>query len=129
MARIDEWNPVFPQKGEPSQPPDLVGAIYRALMSMKPRAPAAVHFYLGEGLRWIRVGFDGDQPPLKPAAVKEVGKVIEACIPPPGPLFFNALRPHDLLFFLESGDPDSVGLPAEYFGIPLRDVLRAWRVS
>lgn len=142
MTRIDEWNPVLPKKGgapkppdgAPSPPagtaPDLVHAIYRELMSMKPRPPVAVHFYLGEGLRWIRVGFEGNQP-LEPAAVGVAGQAIRSCIGPSEPLFFHALRPHDLLFFLEGGEgeEDSVGMPAECFGAPLENVLAAWGIK
>ena len=124
MTKIDEWNPVLPQKGKRSkQPnsaakplaksvPDLVGAIYSRLASMEPR-PNAVHFYLGEGLRWIRVGFDGDEP-IKPTEVKRVGQLIETCIETPGTLYFHALRPYDMLFFLEGGEAESesLGMPA-----------------
>lgn len=140
MRKIDEWNPVFPKKGGASKTsdgaasvaarraPDLVGAINRVLMAMKPRPPDAVHFFLGEGLRWIRVGFDGNET-IAPSAVGEVGKVIASCLGPSEPLFFNALRPHDMLFFLEGGDPESVGMPADYFGTPFDEVLRAWGSS
>jgi hypothetical protein len=129
MTKIDEWNPVLPQMGEPSSDlKDLVGAIYRQLMSMEPQAPDAVHFYRGEGLRWIRVGFGGAKL-LKTSAVANVGRMIETCIPKEqGPLFFNALRPYDLLFFLE-GDgqkKESIGMPPTYFGAPLKEVLHAW---
>jgi hypothetical protein len=139
MTRIDEWNPVLPKKGGSPKPPDgapappagsapdLVGAIHDKLTALRPRAAVAVHFYRGEGLRWIRVGFDGDQP-LEPAAVDVAGRAIRSCIGPSEPLFFHALRPHDLLFFLEGGaaEADSLGMPAECFGAPLEDVLAAW---
>lgn len=140
MTRIDEWNPVLPPTGGASKPPegrpsppaagepDLVGAIYEGLEAMQPRPPVAVHFYLGEGLRWIRVGFDGDEV-LEPAAVAAVGRVIAACAGRSGPLFFHALRPYDMLFFLEGGAADSAGLPAEWFGAPLEDVLQAWGIK
>lgn len=142
MTRIDEWNPVLPKKGgspkppngAPSPPagsaPDLVRTIYRELVAMQPRAPVAVHFYRGEGLRWIRVGFEGNVP-LEPSAVAVAGQAIRSCIGPSAPLFFHALRPHDLLFFLEGGEgeEDSLGMPAECFGAPLEDVLDAWGIK
>ena len=137
MTKIDEWNPVLPKKGERSKQldsaakplaPDMVDAIYSRLTSMKPRPPNAVHFYLSEGLRWIRVGFDGDGP-IKQSEVERVGRIIETCVETSGPLFFHALRPYDMLFFLkdEKVDSDSLGMPAEYFGAPLKKVLLAWR--
>ena len=126
MTKIDEWNPVFPKKGEPATTAPLIGTIYERLMSMKSRPPNAVHFYRGEGLRWIRVGFEGDEP-LEPPAVADVGRVIETCIPKEqGPLFFNALRPYDMLFFLEGEKKESIGMPPTYFGAPLKEVLNAW---
>lgn len=126
MIQIDEWTPLFPNKGETAKapPPD---DIYRQLEAMKSRPPVAVHFYLGEGLRWIRVGFDGDQP-LEPSAVANVGRIIETCMKK-GPLFFHALRPYDMLFFLEDGDKESVGMPASYYGTPLGEVLRSWGIK
>ncbi len=142
MTRIDEWNPVLPKKGGSPKPPDgaptppagsapnLVAAIHKALTAMQPRAAVAVHFYRGEGLRWIRVGFDGNGP-LEPAAVGVAGQAIRSCIGPSEPLFFHALRPHDLLFFLEGGpqEADALGMPAECFGAPLEDVLQAWGIG
>ncbi len=126
MSQIDEWTPFFPKKGEaPKAPPP--GDIYRRLIAMKSRTPAAVHFYLGEGLRWIRVGFSEDEP-LDPAAVAEAGRIIESCIPN-GPLFFHALRPYDMLFFLEGGDANSRGMPASCYGAPLAQVLRSWGIN
>lgn len=141
MTKIDEWNPVLPQKGKRSkQPdgaakplaksaPDLVGAIYSRLASMEPR-PNAVHFYLGEGLRWIRVGFDGDEP-IKPTEIKRVGQLIETCIETPGTLYFHALRPYDMLFFLEGGEAESesLGMPAGHFGALLVKVMNAWEFN
>lgn len=141
MIKIDEWNPVLPPKGERSKQPDsaakpvarsaldLVGAIYSRLTSMEPR-PNAVHFYLGEGLRWIRVGFDGDEP-IKPSEVKHVGQIIESCIEKPGTLYFHALRPYDMLFFLEGGEAESesLGMPVTYFGAPLVEVMNAWEFN
>lgn len=142
MSQIDEWNPVLPRIGASSAPPaaaagepiaraqrpvvrtpKLVDEIYNALMARRP-PPAAVHFYLGEGLRWIRVGFEGDQP-LTPVAVGDVGRAIKSCVAAQ-PLYFHALRPHDMLFFLEGGGGDSIGMPAKCFGTPLDQVLRAW---
>ncbi len=130
MTQIEEWTPLFPNKGEaptaPKKTPSaLAGAIYGQLAAMKPRAPMAVHFYLGEGLRWIRVGFEGDDP-LLPSDAVSIGQAIERCLAVDEPLFFHALRPHDLLFFLEGGDADSMGLPAAYYGMPLDQVRRAW---
>lgn len=133
MSCIDEWNPVLPHvKEEASRPPpaargapNLVGTIYDGLMAMRPQPPAAVHFYLGEGLRWIRVGLNGDRA-IEPSAVEHVGRIIESCAAPAGPLFFHALRPHDMLFFLEGGDAESIGMPPGYFGAPLDEVLHAW---
>lgn len=135
MTQIDDWTPVFPRKGELSSPAGTasasakaaanpVDAIHDGLMKIKPRPPVAVHCYRGEGLRWIRVGFDGDQP-IAPSLVGQVGRLIEACVPKES-LFFNALRPYDMLFFLEGGDPASIGLPARYFGVRLDELLPAW---
>lgn len=136
MTKIDDWSPVFPRKrGQSSSRPGrgsafaedapaTVDAIHDRLMTLKPRPPVAVHCYLGEGLRWIRVGFDGDTP-IAPSLVEQVGRAIEACVPEE-PLFFNALRPYDMLFFIEGGDPASTGLPARYFGVRLDDLLPAW---
>jgi hypothetical protein len=122
MSQIDEWTPLFPKKGETPKPPPP--DIYPRLMAMKSRPPVAVHFFLGEGLRWIRVGFSGDEP-LQPSAVAEVGRIIESCIKK-GPLFFHALRPYDMLFFLEGEEEKSMGMPANHYGAPLGEVLRLW---
>ena len=126
MRQIDEWTPLFLKKGETANapPPD---AIRSRLEAMKSRPPVAIHFYLGEGLRWIRVGFSGDEP-LGPSAVATVGRIIETCMPG-RPLFFHALRPYDMLFFMEGGDPESRGMPASCYGAPLGEVLRSWRVK
>jgi len=126
MSQIDEWTPFFPKKGETAKapPPD---DIYRRLAAMKSRTPAAVHFYLGEGFRWIRVGFSEDEP-LGPSAVAEAGRIIESCLAS-GPLYFHALRPYDMLFFLEGGDAESKGMPAGCYGAPLAEVLRSWGVQ
>jgi hypothetical protein len=135
MSKINEWDPVLPNKAEVSKSPDragsapnLVDTIYGRLKSMKSSPPSAVHFYRGEGLQWIRVGFDGNKP-LKPSAVKDVGQVIESCIAHSGPLFFHALRPFDMLFFLEGGDPKAVGMPPRSYGTPLGEVLHSWGVK
>jgi hypothetical protein len=125
MIQIDEWTPLFPRMGETPKPPPP--DIYPRLMAMKTRPPVAVHFYLGEGLRWIRVGFSGDEP-LEPSAVVDVGRIIESCIDK-GPLFFHALRPYDMLFFLEGGDAKSVGMPPRSYGTPLGEVLHSWGVK
>lgn len=136
MSCIDEWNPVLPHvKEEASRSPpayrgapNLVGTIYEGLMAMAPHPPMSVHFYLGEGLRWIRVGWDGDTP-IQPSAVANVGRIIESRAASAGPLFFHALRPQDMLFFLEGGDAESTGMPASYFGAQLSDVLDAWSIG
>lgn len=135
MNKINEWDPVFPDRAEVSKPtgragsePHLVDKICDRLKSMKAQPPSAVQFYRGEGLRWIRVGFDGSKP-LKPAAVKDVGQIIESCIAPSEPLFFHALRPYDMLFFLEGGAAKSVGMPPRSFGSPLGEVLQSWGIK
>jgi hypothetical protein len=127
MSQIDEWTPLFPKLGETPKPPPP--DIYPRLLAMKTRPPAAVHFYLSEGLRWIRVGFSGEEP-LEPSAVGEVGRIIESCIDK-GPLYFHALRPFDMLFFLEGEGQDKkkLGMPAGCYGAPLSEVLRSWRVK
>jgi hypothetical protein len=143
MLRIDEWKPpewvslewdaTAPAAGKPPRrPPAAVGAashelaraICTQLESLRGRSPEAVHFYVGEGLRWIRVGFAGR--PLRPEAVAQVGGAIASCIAEAGPLYFHALRPHDILFFVTGGDAAKAGMPVESFGLPLEKVLRAW---
>ena len=137
MNRIDEWTPVYPKEVTPSNKvkgragaaarnaPNLVEPIRRQLLLLD-RRPFAVHFYLGEGLRWIRVGFNGGGP-LTPSDVEKVGNAIKAGIAnQEGPLYFHALRAHDLLFFLEGDDVDSTGMPPKCFGTPLDVVLQAW---
>jgi hypothetical protein len=135
MLYINEWVTPPPTEKESSSPPahapasDLAREINRQLMSITaPQMPVAVHFYLGEGLRWIRVGFE-DQAPVKPAAVANVGRVIASCLAPAETLYFHALRPHDLLFFLEDDKPKpgQVGMPPASYGSPLDTVLQAWR--
>lgn len=131
-----EWDAVPPEPGQaPKRPPassaarrvpTLVDAIGDALRSLQPRPPSAAHFYLGEGLRWIRVGFVTD-PILQPAAVRDIGSAIAGRVREE--LYFHALRPRDVLFFLEGGDGDKVGMPAESFGVPFDVVLRAWGLA
>ena len=142
MSRIVEWTPLLPKLGEESKPSAVPGAVTAAkksapglpekiharLIALKPRAPVAVHFYLGEGLRWIRVGFGGEKP-IGPTELRSVGEVIQSCLAKSDPLYFHALRPLDMLFFLEGGDEDSMGMPAEFYGTPLRSVLAAWRIK
>ncbi len=133
MSCIDEWNPVPPHAKErttrpPPAAPNLVEDIHGALMAMKLHPPMSIHFFLGEGLRWIRVGWDSDTP-IQPTAVESVGRTIEGCAAAEGPLFFHALRPQDMLFFLEGGHAESTGMPPSYFGAPLRDVLNAWGIG
>jgi hypothetical protein len=74
------------------------------------------------------VGFKSDGP-LKPSSVERVGNVITSCLPQPEKLFFHALRPYDLLFFLEGDDADSIGAPSKDYGMPLADVLKAWEIK
>jgi hypothetical protein len=110
------------------RPPDLEDAITDALGSLRPRPPNAVHFYLGEGLRWIRIGFLNETK-LQPADVGKIGRAVAGCVKRgEGPLYFHALRPHDLLFFLKGGRPDKVGMSAEAFGVPLDEMLHAWNL-
>jgi hypothetical protein len=131
-----EWSAIPPEPGKaPKRPPataaqrapGLVDAIRDTLRSVRPRPPAAVHFYLGEGLRWIRVGF-GTDTILEPAAVREIGSAIAACVAQEGVLYFHALRPRDVLFFLEGGNADKIGMSAASFGVPLDEVLQAWNL-
>lgn len=132
-----EWDAIPPEPGQApkrppaaaaSQRPDLADAIVEALRSLRPRPPSAVHFYLGEGLRWIRVGF-GTGPTLQPAVVREIGSAIASCVARHGVLYFHALRPRDVLFFLEGGNADKIGMPADAFGVPLDEVLHAWHLA
>ena len=137
MIQINEWDAVRwdtprPPTATTANPPPpaaaqtaLVDEISGQLRSHKPHAPAAVHFYLGEGLRWIRVGFDG-QEPLAPAAVASIGKRIASCAGKAEPLYFHSLRSHDMLFFFEGGKAGSMGMEARCFGLPLDEVLQAW---
>lgn len=142
MSRIVEWTPLLPKIGEESKPlrnaaattptpqavPGLPETIHARLVALKPRAPVAVHFYLGEGLRWIRVGFGGEKP-IGPTELLSVGEVIQSCLAKSEPLFFHALRPLDMLFFLEGGDEDSMGMPAEFYGTRLSSVSDAWGIK
>ena len=127
MIKINEWDKVWSvtvDGGTPSK--RLVEAICRSLSELSP-PPRAVHFYRGEGLRWIRVGFDEERI-LKPAWVEEVGGRIRDCLAISDPLYFQALRPHDLMFFLPGdGDVGSAGMPPRSFGLPFDEVLQAWR--
>jgi hypothetical protein len=127
-----QWDATEPGKalkGPPaeSHKPSLEGAIGKALRSL-PRPPSAVHFYLDEGLRWIRVGFWTD-PTLQQADVRDIGCAIATCIEREGPLYFHALRPRDVLFFLEGGKPEKIGMSADSFGVPLDEVLHAWDLA
>lgn len=107
------------------QLPRLVDTICRALERVKD-GPRVVHFHGGEGLRWIRVGFAHDRT-LKTEDVQRVGLAIAAQVGDrDGPLYFHALRPRDLVFFLPFGKADRVGMDARAFGMPLNDLLRAW---
>lgn len=127
MSLIDEWTPLFPKNGE-----DSVGVrraqerIYDGLLKLAPR-PIGVHYYLGEGFRWIRVGYNG-YAPLTPADALEVADAIESTMGEQrSPLYFHALRPHDMLFFLKHGNADSEGLPAEFYGVPMDALRAAWQ--
>lgn len=136
------WDTVPPEPGKPpptattGQRPDPVNAMVKALVNaicdrlalLKPEVPSAVHFYLGEGLRWIRIGFAADGKALKPAAVRQIGAAIVPCLTAGETLYFHALRPHDILFFLEGGKPSKIGLPPKYFGLPLRELERQWNL-
>ena len=128
MTQINEWDPVWSVGQDGSTPSKkLIAAICASLSRLAP-APRAVHFYRGEGLRWIRVGF-GEEGILGPAQVAAVGGCIAKSVGDKEPLYFHALRPRDLLFFLEGGEghkQDAVGMPPGYFGLPLTEVLRAW---
>jgi len=136
MIKIDEWTPLFPKNLEPlGAPPfkrsfpsaqEVADRIYRLLVEIRPTPPIAVHFYLGEGLRWIRVGFGGSDP-LRPPTVGDIGRRIASCVPEET-LFFHALRPYDMLFFLADGELESSGMPATDFGAPLVEVLNAWKL-
>ncbi|GAB3666527.1 hypothetical protein [Ramlibacter alkalitolerans] len=128
MIQINEWDKVWSAGADGASPSkSVIDAICGTLSALAP-APRAVHFYRGEGLRWIRVGFDGQGIP-HPGWVKEAGSRIRSCLASGEPLYFHALRSHDLLFFLAGdgvGSADAVGMPADCFGLPLDDVVRAW---
>ena len=127
MIKINEWDKVWSAAASGGPPSGrLINAICDSLAELAPR-PRAVHFYRGEGLRWIRVGFD-DGAILEPTRVKEVGDRIRTCLAGSDPLYFQALRPHDLMFFVpgDGGGADAVGMAPEYFGRPLDQVLQAW---
>jgi hypothetical protein len=146
MLRIDEWkapdwtrlvwSEIPPQPGQrPQSPPGTGAPAAPGLASqigdrleLLRRRPHAVHFYTGEGLRWIRVGFAGAR--LAPPAVGDVGRAIAPCVGGTRKLYFHALRPHDLLFFLPGTKSEAAktGMPMEYFGDPLASVLRSWRL-
>ena len=138
MIHINEWDPVpwdspLPARAAAAAPaprPKARTALVDAIsgrLSKQPRPPMAVHFYQGEGLRWIRVGF-GERKPLAPAAVATVGQLIAECVGDEGTVYFHALRPHDMLFFVEGGKAKSQGMGPEDYGLPLEQVLKAWRL-
>jgi hypothetical protein len=126
MIKINEWDKVWSAAADGAAPSGrLIQAICGSLSGLSPQ-PRAVHFYRGEGLRWIRVGFDEERV-LKPALVEDAGSRIRSCLAPSDPLYFQALRPHDLMFFLPGdGVEDSIGMPPRCFGLPLEEVLQAW---
>lgn len=144
MSHIDEWEvPTFalpdpaaqppatgkpPQSKTPTGPASTLARDIDARLSELSPAPAIVHFYTGEGLRWIRIGYDGDVP-LRQAVAAQAGRAIAQCLGAAStPLYFHAMRPHDLLFFIEGSerDRDGLGMPAHFYGAPLPDVLSAW---
>lgn len=145
MRRINEWEApqwVAHEWSEVPPPPEgrpraaaaaaretpttqQVEKICARLRTLGARAPEAVHFFQGEGLRWIRVGF-AEARPLAPERVREVGQRIAAAIPQGEPLYFHALRPRDMLFFLPDGNPGKSGMPPDAFGVPLPRMLEAW---
>ncbi|HET8748548.1 MAG TPA: hypothetical protein VFM98_23340 [Ramlibacter sp.] len=133
MLHINEWDPVpwdvpLPEKGLPFElPAGTAGAIRDRLLQLAQDPPIAVHFFRGEGLRWIRVGFDKDSI-RRPADVKRIGDAIRSALQPAdGKLYFQALRAHDLLFFLDTGgDASTKGMDPDHFGEPLDAVLQAW---
>lgn len=133
MLQINEWDAV-PWNLPLPEPGGTFGAtggtaekIHQQLLKIEQDPPAAVHFFKGESLRWIRVGFGPDSVRV-PGDVRRVGSAIEAGLQPAdGKLYFQALRAHDLLFFLATGgDAGSKGMNPEFFGEPLDEVLKAW---
>lgn len=126
MSLIDEWTPLFPKEGEdPAPTRHAQKRIYQRLLELQP-PPIGVHYYLGEGFRWIRIGFNG-QAPLVPDDALKVADTIESSMgEQQSPLYFHALRPHDLLFFLAHGNADSEALPASFFGTPMQEIRTAW---
>ena len=135
MIHINEWDPVpwdtpRPAKGLPSRPPARTALVDLISGKLKTgdEPPMAVHFYLGEGLKWIRVGFDAETS-LAPPAVGTVGRAIAECVGDAGPLSFSALRSQDMLFFLEGGREKSTGMGPRAYGRPLEEVLEAWGLA
>jgi len=137
MHHINEWDAVpwnlpLPEKvGERfAGAGDTTENVRAELAKITQDPPAAVHFFKGEGLRWIRVGF-GPGSVRVPGDVRRIGNAIKAGLQPAdGKLYFQALRAHDLLFFLATGgDPGSKGMNPEFFGEPLDQVLKAWPAS
>jgi hypothetical protein len=129
------WEEVPPPAGRPPRPlappaaasatTQQVERICASLRALGAKAPEAVHFFQGEGLRWIRAGF-GTGEALAPARVRDVGSRIAAALAPDEQLYFHALRPHDMLFFLQDGNPAKSGMPPQAFGMPLPRLLQAW---
>lgn len=137
MIHINEWDAVPWQpespaagaaaKSRPRAPTALVDQISKRL-GQEAQPPMALHFYLGEGLRWIRVGFEQDRL-LAPSAVAATGQAIAGCLGDDGPLYFHALRSYDMLFFLEGGKSKSLGMGPQCYGLPLDKVLKAWALA
>lgn len=147
MSHIDEWEvpklefpdpqakpPPASQSRQSKPPPGpastLAKDIDARLDALSP-APSIVHFYRGEGLRWIRIGYGGDVP-ITLAMVVQAGQAIAAVVAQlPKKFYFHAMRPHDALFFIEGdeSDLDGLGTPATFYGAAFPDVLKAWGVA
>jgi hypothetical protein len=135
MIYINEWNAVpwdvpLPTDGKPlpraSQSADAITAKLQALTQDQ---PMALHFYRGDGLRWMRVAF-GMEKVRQPADVVRVGQAIRSGLRPADEvLYFHALRSYDLLFFLDAGETSKKEMEIRHFGAPLEHVLKAWNMS
>ncbi len=147
MSHIDEWEVPRYELPDPDAPPPSTSQKLRSralpgpastvardidarLDQLNP-APAIVHFYRGEGLRWIRIGYGGEVP-ITLAMVVQAGQAIEAGLAHASQKFyFHAMRPHDALFFIDGdeNDLDGLGMPATFYGAPFGEVLKAWGVT
>jgi hypothetical protein len=147
MSHIDEWEVLRLELPDPNAVPPTTGQQSRGKAPLAPAsalardidarldqlkpAPAIVHFYRGEGLRWIRIGYGGEVP-ITLAMVVQAGQAIEAGLAHASQKFyFHAMRPHDALFFIEGdqSDADGLGMPARFYGAPFGEVLKAWGVA